>query len=436
MRILRLFVNQDLSSPLNWVLVEEDGGVSSGTSTFLELAKFEEGQLEVFIDVNCCSIFKTSVAGISTKKLTDELVLGMLEERLADDIEDVKPIILRVEDDIAYIAILNKIFYTDLIEKLLTLNKPIRLIESFAYATLFEEGSWTVFLSQEQQFVRTSRYEYYLLDETTPIPLTLEEMLKTNNPQGLLLYSDRSEVQNYLEHKLDLTVRLVNNQFNFDDIVWNFHNEKSTKFQIKLDTTAKSSLKHLIQTAKYAAIFIVAFWFLNLIAYTIDSHKIKQEVQSQLGSILPVGTINYATLKMAANKIDQLKHAHGIYANSDAIALFNTFLSIISDIDTNTITQVSYGNGQLNVFLSQSFDTSQFGSYVNILKTQHITATIQDYKTYASQAQASSGSSGQGSDDSSSQGGGLTSQPQISDDTAWVVTLQAGLAAQAQPTHI
>ena len=187
MRILQLFINNNLEEPINWNL-SEDNKTESGTSTWSEISMFNDIQVEVYLNANCCSILKTDVTGISTKRLTEELILGILEESIVDDIEEIKPIILRTETDIAYIAIFNKVFYENLISKLDELGKPIRFVQSFAFSTKFNVDCWTVFLNKEQSFIRTSKYEYFLLDNATPIPEILIDMAKTEKPKSILIY--------------------------------------------------------------------------------------------------------------------------------------------------------------------------------------------------------------------------------------------------------
>ncbi|MFN7094308.1 MAG: type II secretion system protein GspL [Burkholderiales bacterium] len=426
MRILRLFINNNLNDLVNWVLVS-DTGLDSGTSTFDELAQFEEAQLEVYLNANCCTIFKANIAGISNKRLTEELVLGIIEENLTDDIDEVKPIVLRVEDELAYIAIFNRQFYEELLNQLTSLNKPIRFLQSFVYATVYNEDDWTVFLSDEQSFVRTSKYEYYLFDDTKPTPQLLQDMLAETKPNSIMLYADSSYASQELE-QFGVTINRLNEEFEFGEVTWNFYNQKSTKFKIKLDDNTKQNLLSLLKTIKYFSLFAAGFWLLNVIGLTINNYRLGSQLKSELGNLVAVTKINLGTVQTAAEKITNMRHARGIYDEKDAVPMFNTFLEVVSSIDPNQITQINYSNGSLQVFLTNGFATSQLASYKNILQTKRIELNIEDYKTYLKANQDNQQAVEENSEELLQ-----TQQAQLSDNTAWVITLTPSLLRIAKP---
>jgi hypothetical protein len=426
MRILRLFINNNLNDLVNWVLVS-DTGLDSGTSTFDELAQFEEAQLEVYLNANCCTIFKANIAGISNKRLTEELVLGIIEENLTDDIDEVKPIVLRVEDELAYIAIFNRQFYEELLNQLISLNKPIRFLQSFVYATVYNEDDWTVFLSDEQSFVRTSKYEYYLLDDTKPTPQLLQDMLAETKPNSIMLYADSSYASQELE-QFGVTINRLNEEFEFGEVTWNFYNQKSTKFKIKLEDNTKQNLLSLLKTVKYFSLFAAGFWLLNVIGLTINNYRLGSQLKSELGNLVAVTKINLGTVQTAAEKITNMRHARGIYDEKDAVPMLNTFLEVVSSIDPNQITQINYSNGSLQVFLTNGFATSQLASYKNILQTKRIELNIEDYKTYLKANQDNQQAVEENSEELLQ-----TQQAQLSDNTAWVITLTPSLLRIAKP---
>lgn len=426
MRILRLFINNNLNDLVNWVLVS-DTGLDSGTSTFDELAQFEEAQLEVYLNANCCTIFKANIAGISNKRLTEELVLGIIEENLTDDIDEVKPIVLRVEDELAYIAIFNRQFYEELLNQLTSLNKPIRFLQSFVYATVYNEDDWTVFLSDEQSFVRTSKYEYYLLDDTKPTPQLLQDMLTETKPNSIMLYADSSYASQELE-QFGVTINRLNEEFEFGEVTWNFYNQKSTKFKIKLEDNTKQNLLSLLKTIKYFSLFAAGFWLLNVIGLTINNYRLGSQLKSELGNLVAVTKINLGTVQTAAEKITNMRHARGIYDEKDAVPMLNTFLEVVSSIDPNQITQINYSNGSLQVFLTNGFATSQLASYKNILQTKRIELNIEDYKTYLKANQDNQQAVEENSEELLQ-----TQQAQLSDNTAWVITLTPSLLRIAKP---
>ncbi len=424
MKTLRLFISYDLDDLINWSLVEDNEKELSGSSSFEELAQTPCDSLEVYLDANCCSIFKTTITGISDKKLTEELVLGLLEENLVDDIELVIPIIMRIDEEFAYIAVFNREYYSSLIEKIENLNKTITFIQSFVYSTVFNENSWTVYLSDEQNFVRTSKYEYFLLDDKKPIPELLEDMLKSQKPEAIYIYPDKNFNKKSLEKTYNITCNLVTDLPKFGHMIWNFYNRKSSKFKIKFQKPTVSSLQQLFKTFKYFLIFIIIFWLLDASIFVIHNLQLNSQIKAKLKNIVPPKTSPFENLSdiihVANNKLLLLKHQRGIYDQIDAVPLFQSFLQVVSNINPNDITQINYTYGKLEIFLLQRFDTNQFDSYKNIFATQKISADIISYREYTKNNKP----------DNSSDSGLLASLPNqtmISDDTAWVITLKTSL---------
>jgi hypothetical protein len=72
----------------------------------------------------------------------------------------------------------------------------------------------------------------------------------------------------------------------------------------------------------------------------------------------------------------------------------------------------------MSIFVNSNFRANEFSSYEHILVINHIDATIDDYKTYAKNQKALDDKSA-----NSDNNGNL----KISDDTAWVITLQSSL---------
>lgn len=422
MRILRLFINNNLNDPINWIMVGDET-TNSGSSTFTELAEFTDIQLEVYLNASCCNIIKADVTGISTKRLTEELVLGIIEESLADDIEEIKPIILRVEDNLVYIAVFNRDFYQTLIDKLIGLNKPIRFLQSFVYSTRENEGGWTVFLSDRQNFVRTSKYEYYLLDDNKPLPYLLEEMIEQEKPNSILIYADNKEALNKL-NSLGVNSSQVLDNLEFGIQNWNFYNQKSTKFKIKLDLATKASLFKLLHTIKYLAIFLVILWSIDMISLLTNNYRLQSELKHDLKNVVSTTSVNKNLLELAADKITNMRHERGIYDEKDAIPLFSTFLEVVSNTNTDSITQINYDHKELQIFLNNNFNTNQFNSYRNILAAKRIQADIQDYKSYAKQQKANQSDSNNNPDFA-------MKQPLINDNTAWLITLKPSLSNKA-----
>lgn len=424
MKTLRLFVNDNLDSQINWVLINDEANIESGSSTFEELSLFEDVTIEVYLCSSCCSVFKASVEGISSKRMTEELVLGLIEDSLADEIDEVKAITLRVEDDIAYVAIFNKVYYELLMQYIHDMNKPIRFIQSFAFTTIYEENAWTVFLSNKQRFLRTSKFEYYSLDDNKPVPALLEDLIQVDKPKALLVYADEQSGYSieYLSKHFDIKCVDVNNQFEYGIPVWNFYIQKSTSFNIKLDKDSKASLTRLLKTTKYLVIFLVLFWALDVAMLLIDGYRIKSQIKDNLKGVVTSNEINRGILQTAVDKISTLKHQRGIYDNKDAVVLFTKFLQIVSTVTPNDIRQLDYNNGEMVIILGNNFDPSQFLSYKDVLETRQVVATIEDYKAYAKTMKKNS---------DEAKNNIKADQDQVIDDGSWVITLKPALWHEA-----
>lgn len=422
MRILRLFINNTPDESVNWILIDNNEPIQEGTSDFSELENFEDVQLEVYLNANCSSIFHTNITGISNKKLTEETLLGMIEEDIVDNIEDVKPILLKLEEGGAYIAVFNREFYETLILKLNALNKPIRFIQSFAFATSFtDNGDWTIYMDEEQRFVRTNTYEYFLLDDAKPIPELLKDMLADKPPASISIYTKDPAIADYIHNKYNVPCTIISH-FSFGEIVWNVYNVKSSKLQFKLEKTTQKTLLQLLSTLKYFVSFIIAIWFLNMVVTFFANISLEHQLKKELSVITPIKTINGKTMEQLQHKVTDLHHQNGLYSSSDAIALMQSFLDTVSNVGTEDIIQINYAHNQLEVFLSNNFNSNQFVSYQNIFKTQHINAMIQTYKTFTKQMQPDASQN-----DIDQVSANIT---EVSDNTAWVITLQPSLNAQ------
>lgn len=417
MKILQLYVNNTLDGPINWTIIEDDE-IEHGSSSWDEIALFENTQIEVYLNANCCSIMQLNTTGISTKKLTEELILGMLEDSLVDDIDEIKPIILRTENDITYVAIFNKLYYETLFAKLENVNKPIRFIQSFVFSTDYHENGWTLYISDEQRFIRTSKYEYYLLDNNDPLPVLFTEMLDNNKPHSLTVYSDNKHIINEIKAKYNIPCEL-STSITSGVTVWNFHNPKSTHFKIKLDKQTKINLFTLYKTAKIFGGILIAFWIINTITIYIHSAILESQLKKNLQVITPIKTIDQASMQLAIDKVQAMRHERGVYSETDAIPMFSNFLDTVSNVGTNSIIQISYAHKSLDIFLNNNFETTQFTSYKNILLTKQILATIQDYKSYLKKVKPS--------DTSNNSSLGEQSQEL---DASWVITLQPSIAVE------
>lgn len=411
MKILRIFINRELDLPANWKLIDGDNEVEQGQSLLQELIAFEEVSLEVYLDSSCCSIFKITIAGISNRKLTDELVLGMIEDKLVDDIEYLKPVLMRIEDDMAYVAVFNNQFYTELVDVLHEMGKPVIFVQSFVYVTKYEEDAWTLYVDENQAFLRTGKFQYFLLDDDRPIPLLLENMLAANaEVKHLLVYGLDTDSVKHLEQKYKINCQ-IHSELGFGVSHWNFYNRKSSQFAIKLDPVAKAQLKRFLQIGSYFLGFLAIIWLLNVVTYAIDSYKINKDIQRQLNTIKPNGGVQLNDIAKVNREIRDAKHARGLYSNSDAFPLFNLFLNVVPEVEGNQILQIDYDGSQLKVFLGEQFNSGQFTSYSNIFRSSGVSATLISYKDFAKNQQKTTSDQVVGN------------QVQIGDKAKWVLIL-------------
>ena len=406
MKILRLFVNNDLTQNVHWQIDSSEGDVDSGETKIADLSGLVFDNLEVYLNADCCSIFTLNLGDISDKRLTEELLLGMLEEQVVDDIEDIKPILLRLADGLAHVAIFNRDFYTKLSDELQALNKPIKFIQSFAYSLEFIEGAWTLYLMDGQAFLRTSLYEYYTLDDLKPLPQLLEDMLSENKPSKILIYADNPDVLSVIHDKYDLEC-VVTDKYNFGNSVWNFYNPKSKKFKLKLESNVKQRLMRTLRGLKYFVAIIFIFWLINVLVMYGKQISLSHTISTQLNGVVPVNNIKNGVIDAANSKLDDLRHQKGLYNNQDMVALFSMFLNVVSD-SNGMINGINYSSGKLDVLLNDQFDQKSFASNKAIFATKGIYAIISDYKTYKE-------ANAKNNDSSSSMS---------NDDAVWVISLQ------------
>ena len=386
MRILRLFIDYNLDELVHWVLIEDDIETSNGASTFAEISAMTNITLEVYLGSTCCSIFNADVTGIPTKKLTDELLLGILEDQIIDDIDEVIPITIKTVDNIAIIAVFDKVFYNKLFGAIHQVGHPIRFIQSFVFATAYEDDAWTIFLTTEQRFVRINEYEYYSLDDTLPLPELLSSLYKVNPPTKLLIYNDQT-YQNSIEQfckQHQVQSMQVMQDYNYGAIVWNFDVPKSNSWSIKLNPM---TVKHLWSSGnilKYVIVFVILFWLLEIGTLMFSNHKLNSQIKTYLSGISNIDNPTLTDLQSVKDKIISLNHTRGVYATTDAIPLFNRLLNIIPEITDKNIQQISYQNNTLVVILTDHSNIiqRQFANYRNIMATHNIALSMTNYKAY------------------------------------------------------
>lgn len=382
MKNIRLFITNDLRQPINWIQVNEDGTEEHGSSMLHDLDGVEDASFEVYLSANCCSIIKTNVSGISTKRLTEELLLGLIEENLVDEIDEVKAVVLRTEDDIAYIAVFDREFYSELFNYVLNAN--VKFIQSFVYATAYHDNSWTLYLSNNQRFLRTSLYEYFTLDDEKPLPLLLIDMLANQKPENMTVYTDDETYSHLSSLALQHGITLDRQSENLDYgvLVWNFYKQKSTRFRLKLNDVARTQLTRVLNSFKFLSISLIAIWLISITLLNINTYSLGSQIKENLKGILNLQELNKTSIIEANKKLTNLRHKRGMYSDNDAMILMEDFLEVVSTASTEDIKQVIYQGNTLKIMLGSNFNSSQMKGYIDIFVTKRITATIEDYKTY------------------------------------------------------
>ncbi len=424
MTLLRIFIEKEDLSAVSWQSLNGSELTDSGVAPLEELVGENLDAIEVYLSPYLATIIKTNLGDVSDKRINDEFLLGAVEDNLAEDIEECKPILMRMSDGVDYIAILNRNFYLLLLNKLSNHVKQVRFIQPFPYTTVFEEGSWTVYLVGNNKFVRTSLYEYFILDDAEPVPETLLDLLQTYEKDSIIVYSENSQVVELLSSKYKLDCKQYA-ELTYGVANWNFYNEKSKRFNIKINEDSKAKLIRLGRfVGVYASIFAI-FWIINLGFLMVQKNRIQSQITKDLSGIIDGIKFTPNLWSQVDEKILDLQHSKGIYADSDALRLFSIFLKTMPEVNNNMIQGIQYSGSQLTVFLNSQFDPSQFPNDRSVLATKRIQADITDYKTYqTAQSDANSKNNGGGvlsNTDPNSMG---TSSNSTMADAAWVISLQ------------
>lgn len=423
MRLLRFFIENEDFTNVNWHLVEGNDLSDSGTTNNLdELLQNSLAAIEVYLSPYLATIVRISLGDVSDKKINDEFLLGAVEDNLAEDVENCKPILMRMSDGNDFVAVLNRFFYQTLLGKLVNQVKQVRFIQPFPYATHYEEGLWTVYMLGSNKFIRTSSFEYFLLDDTLPIPDLLDQLLSTYTADKLILYAEDPQVGELIKQKYALEI-MQYAELSYGVASWNFYNEKSKIFNIKLNDETRAKIFSLSRYAAVYGLVFVIFWLINLGYLMVNKSLLEQQISSNLDGIVTTVQFNPNLLAQVDEKIADLEHDKGLYASSDALSLFSTFLKSMPQVSNNMIQGLQYSGSQLKVFLNSQFDPVSFPNNKNVFASKRIDAEITDYKTYQASLD---------SNDSKNNGGGVLSNTDSKpggaaaslSEVAWVITLQ------------
>lgn len=425
MTILRVFINNEDLTSCDWQMLSGLENTGNGSDNLSRIMQMEFEHIELYISPHLATIFKVNLPDISDRKISDELLLGLVEDNLAEEIEDCKPILMRLNEGFSYIAILNRSFHHLLLSNLAEHIKQVKFIQPSSYLTDYVDDCWTVSLIGEHKFVRTSRYEYFLLDDAEPISLVLENMLDSYIGESLLVYSDDNDFVDYVSAKYEFVAKPVS-ELNYGVMTWNFYNEKSKRFNVKLNSDSKSSL---ISVGKLLSLFLVVCavaWLTNLAYLRYEKSTLESIVLNDLKGVITADQFNPNVLSQVDDKLNSVAHDKGVYGNGDYVYLFAVFLKVMPDISKDMIVGNKFTGNQLQVFLNSQYNSAQFYRDSIILKNKRILATITDYKSYQESINSSSSSqsnNGGGVLDSMDNSSSSTATAQMV-DPAWVITLQ------------
>lgn len=391
--ILRVFIATENLDNISWETVgQNQEKIDSGEDRLVNVIKHQFDFIEVYLSPELSSVYELNdLAQISDKKINDNLILNLLEDSIAEDIEECKPLLLKLNEEFAYVTIIALDFYDNLIAILREIDaKKIKFIQSIVYSTLFNEDEWTICLNKDYSFIRTSLYEYYLLDDNEPIPDALDVLLSTVKAgQKIVLYTDNPEIKTLLEQRYDIECNIASNVV-FGESIWNIYNAKSRKFRFKPSVQLKDGSASLLRYVKYSAAICVSLWlicFIDLISY---KGALNNRLQQELSKMISVKEFSPAVMNLVDNALRDLRHQKGLYSSGDMLPLLSDFLQNSNGVSDSNIVAIDYDKGELNIFLNSGYDVSQFSSLQNILATKSISATLTDYRTFKKQNDAAS----------------------------------------------
>lgn len=417
---LRIFINNEDCINNKWQIF--NAGEISGdghSSSFSEMLSFEHESIEIYLAPHLANVFKIDIEHISDRKINDELLLGLVENNIVDEIDDCKPILLRLSDGDSYIAIVGADFHKLLIEHLSEHIKKVKFIQPMPYVTEYQDELWTVYLDDDFKFIRTSLYEYYLLDDSNDIPVLLDEILQTYEQKEILLYCNNQDIVNNIENTYDIKCNLQS-ELNYGAFVWNFYNEKTKKFNLKLNEGNKHQI---LKIAKYLSIIAIVYfiiWFIQLFYLIGSKYSLESDINKNLSGIIKVSDKQSNHLSLLNNELDGLLHSKGMYSQNDFVSLFAIFLYNVPGVGQNSVVGLTYSGNVLNVILNSQFNRKNFDQVREILMTKQVLSSITDYQTYQNaQQQNTSNNNGGGILDSDN-----SSDKQQIEDASWVISLQ------------
>jgi hypothetical protein len=151
MKILRIFVDNNLTAPVNLMLIDSDPTIEPQISSSLlsEINITADVAIEIYLSAHCCNIIKVNIESLSNKRFTEEVVLGLIEDKIIDDISTIKGVMLKNEDTV-FVAIFNRDYFNGLLDALGNYTNQIKFIQSFVFTLDYQVDAWTIFLTTDQ----------------------------------------------------------------------------------------------------------------------------------------------------------------------------------------------------------------------------------------------------------------------------------------------
>lgn len=381
MTILRIFIQSEDLENVIWQLLEKND-TSNNQGEIETAVAVECSSIEIYLAPILANIIPVDLGVIGSQKINDELLLNIIEDDLADDIENIKPILLKIDDNSSYIAVINKKFYNHLIEKIDAVHKKVKFIQPWIYNTDYQKNLWTLYLKDQQLILRTSLYEYYLLDQNqeSTVSALLASMLQSYQEKTIIVYSDNQDLIESLKVQYQLTV-ISKTDLNLGEHVWNFYKAKTRRWVFKI---SPSYLLLMTKTGKYIMFSLLVFfifWALNLYVLFWHKHVISKEIMLKLLPITSEKHVDALLINHSLQTIKEISHKKGVYNDYDLIPMLQEFFTGFSN-NTDIIVAITYDNDVLNVFLNKDYNPSNFFVIKNVLIKHMIEISLLSYEEY------------------------------------------------------
>jgi len=411
MKILNIFITHDLNLPFQIKLFDNNECIEELSIYAKDIndISVEFDQIEVILSAECASIFNVELPEqLSDRKITDSYLLTLLEDQLLDDIDNLVPIMMRI-DTTAYVAILDKEFHAKILHMFSQFDKPIRYIQLHPLLTEYHEDAITVFCSENINFIRNSSFEYYMFDPNNFGIMFDAFLLPTH--KRVIYYGHNQIVEDHIRSHQILIEPQQN--INTKTIVWNLRFNKSSKLSRNFWKGIYNTLYALRLQLSIVAITGALFLAISL-GINIATDMSYQKTIAKNMKTLGVTEYNSFNIISKSNlSLNKMSHDDGLNDISDFMSLFQDFLQV-ANVQSTTINSVEYKNSTLKVFLNSEFNNTNFSTYRATWSTFGLFADMVSFGEYTNQNTKKN----KGILDSSN-----NSDFTYRNDSAWVVTM-------------